>query len=48
MVLGFGVAYGIITSENGNIIDPMEPSVSTVLTLLGGPELTRKRKEIIL
>lgn len=33
---------GIITDEKGNIIDPDEPSVSTVLTLLKGPELTHK------
>ena len=33
---------GIITDEKGNIIDPNEPSVSTVLTLLKGPELTHK------
>ena len=33
---------GIITDENGNVIDPMEPSVSTILKLLSGPELTHK------
>lgn len=33
---------GIITDENGNVIDQMEPSVSTILRLLGGPELTHK------
>lgn len=33
---------GIITDENGNVIDPMEPGVATVLKLLSGPELTHK------
>jgi hypothetical protein len=33
---------GIITDENGNVIDPMKPGVATVLKLLGGPELTHK------
>ena len=32
----------IITDENGNVIDPMEPSAATILTLMGGPELTHK------
>ena len=33
---------GIITDENGNLIDQMEPSVSTILRLMDGPELTHK------
>jgi hypothetical protein len=33
---------GIITDENGNIIDQMAPSVSTLLELVYGPELTHK------
>ena len=33
---------GIMTDENGNIIDPMEPPVSVLLDLLTGPELTNK------
>ncbi len=28
--------------ENGNVIDPYEPSNSTILTLMGNPELTHK------
>jgi hypothetical protein len=33
---------GIVTDEHGNIIDQMEPSVSTVLRLMNDPELTHK------
>ena len=33
---------GIITDENGNVIDPHEPSAATVLELLDNPELTHK------
>lgn len=33
---------GIITDENGNVIDPMEPSILTVLELAEGPELKHK------
>ena len=33
---------GIVMDENGNVIDPMEPSVSTILDLMAGPELTHK------
>ncbi len=33
---------GTVIDENGNIIDPMEPSVSTILELANGPELTHK------
>ena len=33
---------GIITDGNGNIIDQMEPSVSTILDLMAGPELSHK------
>lgn len=35
-------SYGIVMDENGNVIDPMEPSVSTILDLMAGPELTHK------
>ncbi len=31
-----------VQDEHGNIIDPMEPSASTVLELMGDPELTHK------
>lgn len=33
---------GIEMDENGNGIDPMEPSVVTILDLMSGPELTHK------
>ena len=33
---------GVVTDGNGNIIDQMEPSVSTILDLMAGPELTHK------
>ena len=35
-------ANGIVTDEYGNVIDPMEPSVGTILELLHGPELNHK------
>lgn len=42
----FGFSYvtsdGIERDENGNIIDPVEPSVITILELMNGPELTHK------
>lgn len=33
---------GIMRDENGNIIDPMEPDVLTILKLMSGPELSHK------
>lgn len=33
---------GITMDEDGNIIDPMEPSVKTILELVDGPDLTHK------
>lgn len=33
---------GTVVDANGKVIDPMEPSVSTVLRLMKGPELTHK------
>ena len=33
---------GTVLGPNGKIIDPMEPSVSTILKLMQGPELTHK------
>ena len=42
----FGFSYvtsdGIERDENGNIIDPVEPSATTILDLMNGPELTHK------
>lgn len=33
---------GITLDEHGNIIDPMKPSVKTILKLVAGPDLTHK------
>ena len=33
---------GVERDENGNVVDPMEPSVSDILELMNGPELTHK------
>ncbi len=42
----FGFSYvtsdGIERDENGNIIDPVEPSASTIWNLMNEPELTHK------
>ena len=41
----FGISVfinGVHYDEDGNVIDPMEPSTSTILDLMGGPELTHK------
>ncbi len=42
----FGITYvtndGIERDENGNAIDPVEPSVSTILNLMNDPKLTHK------
>ena len=42
----FGFSYvtgdGIERDENGNVIDPVEPSASTILQLMNDPELTHK------
>ena len=38
---------GSVLDWNGNVIDPMEPSVSDILTLVEGPELTRKGSWLI-
>lgn len=42
----FGFSYvtgdGIERDENGNVIDPLEPSASTILELMNDPELTHK------
>lgn len=42
----FGISYvtsdGIERDQDGNVIDPMEPSASTILELVNGPELTHK------
>ncbi len=42
----FGITYvtsdGIERDENGNVIDPVEPSASTILDLMNDPQLTHK------
>ncbi len=42
----FGISYvtsdGIRRDENGNVIDPVEPSASTILNLMNDPKLTHK------
>ncbi len=38
----FVTSNGIITDENGNTVDPMEPSAADILDLMAGPELTHK------
>lgn len=35
-------ANGYVQDSNGNVIDPMEPSVSALLELMDGPELTHR------
>lgn len=35
-------ADGITVDADGNVVDPMEPSVSTILKLMAGPEMTHK------
>lgn len=42
VVITYGDSNGIERDENGNIVDPFEPSVSSVLELMHGPELTHK------
>ena len=36
------MSNGLEIDEDGQIIDPMEPSASDILTLIAGPELTHK------
>lgn len=38
---------GTVIDSDGNVIDPMEPSVHTVLDLLEGPELEKKGQWIV-
>ncbi len=42
----FGITYvtsdGLERDENGNVIDPVEPSASTILDLMNDPQLTHK------
>lgn len=33
---------GVTLDEHGNVVDPNEPSLSTILELMGGPALTHK------
>ena len=36
------MSNGITLDEDGNVVDPMEPSVKTILKLVDGPDLTHK------
>lgn len=40
--ISYVTSDGIERDENGNIIDPAEPSASTILELMNNPELTHK------
>lgn len=42
LVISVETSYGTVSYENGKVIDPMEPSASTILSLMAGPELTHK------
>ena len=42
--LSKAAADGIVIDENGDVIDPMKPSVSAILALMIDPELTHKGK----
>lgn len=46
--IGFAVttSNGVVLDGDGNVIDPMAPSVYTILDLMAGPELTSKGKWI--
>lgn len=41
-VVNGGAAQAIITDGAGNVIDPLEPSAHTILTLMAGPVLRHK------
>lgn len=47
----FGFTYvtddGIERDQNGNVIDPVEPSAATILELMKGPELTHKGEGLV-
>ena len=43
----FVTGDGIERDENGNVIDRMEPSASTIYELLNDPELTHKGEAIV-
>ena len=42
VVITYGDGNGIQRDENGNVVDPFEPSVSDILTLMNEPALTHK------
>jgi len=42
LVITYVDSNGIEKDENGNIVDPFEPSISDILELMSGPELTHK------
>lgn len=42
IVITATISDGTVVDSNGNVVDQMEPSVSTILELMDDPELTRK------
>ena len=42
VIVNYTDSFGIKRDENGNIVDPFEPSVSDLLELMNGPGLTHK------
>jgi len=42
IAITYGDSNGIERDENGNIVDPFEPSASNILELMNGPKLTHK------
>lgn len=41
-VITITTSAGVTLDEDGNVVDPNEPSLSTILELMGGPALTHK------
>ena len=42
VVITYGDSNGVERDANGNVVDPFEPTVSDILELMHGPELTHK------
>lgn len=42
MFISWGTSNGTEYDENGNIIDPMEPTIYEIIDLMAGPEMTHK------
>lgn len=39
--------YGVVYDMDGNVVDPLEPDASTILSLMRGPELTHKGEGLV-